>query len=113
MNHTSGPLGIKGPSEQEPPRSDGGDFAIVDEQGFIIGEAINRVDTNEYRPAKENAVLWSVSPQMLDTLEQCERTLTAMCRKAFGLERKRYGNVTVGELLGNVRGVVSKARWKG
>jgi hypothetical protein len=48
--------------------SDGGDYAIVDGAGFIIGEAINIVGPMEFRPAEANARLWSAAPALLEAL---------------------------------------------
>lgn len=109
---TNEPLGIKGPSTPEAGKSDGGDYALVDSKGLIIGEAFRLVDQHEERPALANAVLWSIAPQMFDALEQCERTLTGLSKSKFGISRKKYGDTTIGHLLGYVRGVISKAQWR-
>lgn len=111
---TNEPLSIQGPSKPQPGRSDGGDFAIVDAQGHIIGEAIRLVAEGEERPALENAVLWSISPQLLDALEQCEKTLTRLCDLNRNVAHKRIGvgGPTVAAILGYVRGVISKAEWR-
>jgi hypothetical protein len=70
--HTQGPLTIHGPSDGKGPYDDGGDYAIVDADGKIIGEAIHKVDYAEFRPARANAHLWAAAP---DLLVACEEAL--------------------------------------
>lgn len=66
---TKGPLEIKGPSLGGTSDDDGGDYAILDAKGCIIGEAICVVETDGTRPARENALLWKVAPEMYEALE--------------------------------------------
>ena len=66
---TKGPLGIEGPSLGGGPIDDGGDFAICDSTGAIIGEAICKTGPGEYYPARENATLWAAAPEMYEALE--------------------------------------------
>ena len=63
--HTQEPLTIHGPSDGKGPYDDGGDYAIVDPDGKIIGEAIHKVDHTEFRPAEANARLWAAAPDLL------------------------------------------------
>lgn len=50
---------------------DGGDYAIVDSSGAIIGEAIHRVGPTATRPAAANARLWAAAPDLLEALKAC------------------------------------------
>lgn len=52
MAHTKGPLTTRQDSK-------GADMAILDESGYIIGEAYWHVGQNAYRDAGANAKLWS------------------------------------------------------
>lgn len=110
---TNEPLSIKGPSEADQ-FNDGGNFAILDEQGLIIGEAIRLVAEGEERPAMENAVLWSIAPQLFDALTQCEQALTRLCalNRNVAVKRIGVGGPTVAAILGYTRGVLSKAEWR-
>ena len=71
--HTQGRLQIVGPSEARvdwgPTKHDAGDYAIVDEQHHILGEAYARVGTKTIAPAEANARLWSAAPDLLDACE--------------------------------------------
>ena len=68
--HTPGPLTIKGPSSGGTPCDDGGDYAIYDTDGYIIGEAIRKVGRDRHgcsiivRNAKQNAELWAAAPAL-------------------------------------------------
>jgi len=72
---TQGPLGIEGPSLGGGSNDDGGDYAICDSIGAIIGEAINKTGPGEYYPARENAVLWATAPEMYAELEDAIKDL--------------------------------------
>ena len=50
----------------------GGDYAIVDESGLVVGEAYAFVATDEIRPARENALLWAAAPDLLAALRAVE-----------------------------------------
>ena len=63
---TKGPLGIEGPSLHGGLLGDGGDFAICDSTGAIIGEAIWKTGLKEYYAAKSNATLWAAAPEMYE-----------------------------------------------
>ena len=65
MSYTKGPLRIHGPSPGIGPYDDGGDYAIIDEDNLVIGEAIHRVNENAYRDAEANARLWASAPDLL------------------------------------------------
>ena len=65
IEHTQGPLTIHGPSPGGPLDDDGGDYAIRDGDGYIVGEAYHKVDFVVRRPAKENAQLWAASSDLL------------------------------------------------
>lgn len=65
--YTTGPLMIRRGKPNGIERSI--DYAIVDSERKVIGEAFGIVDTNKTRPAMANANLWAASP---DLLEACE-----------------------------------------
>ncbi|APU89175.1 hypothetical protein Rctr71_057 [Virus Rctr71] len=65
----TGCLQVVGPSKVMSNHSDGGDYAIVNEDGHIIGEAIHRVSEKVYLDAKANAQLWATSHRLLDACE--------------------------------------------
>ena len=66
---TPGPLTIHGPSPGGTSYDDGGDYAIRDPKGHIIGEAICFVESSYTpMPAEDNARLWAASPNMLEAL---------------------------------------------
>ena len=69
MSYSRGPLRISGPSQAGIRRGDGGDYAIVEPGGIIIGEAFHRVGEEGYRDAKANAQLWAIAPKLLEALE--------------------------------------------
>jgi hypothetical protein len=64
MEHTPGPLSIKRADDGEEP-----DWAIVDAEGRIIGEAFCLVYFDTHRPAEANAWLWAKAPDLLAALE--------------------------------------------
>jgi hypothetical protein len=64
--HTPGPLTIAAGLY--------GDFAILDKDNRIIGEAYYKVGPDEYKPAKHNARLWAAAP---DLLAACEAFVNA------------------------------------
>ena len=75
---TDEPLLVRGPSQplidRTPVRHYGGDYGLVTYEGHIVGEAY-RVIGREHgvdmeAPARENALLWSAAPKMLEALEQ-------------------------------------------
>ena len=67
---TKGPLNIMGPSPGGGPNDDGGDYAVLDSAGCIIGEAICRVEPGETRDARANATLWAAAPEMYKALKR-------------------------------------------
>lgn len=74
MKYTPGPLIIK--RAQSPDNVGGFDYAIIDSDGRIVGEAFERVGwkdnlskTYESRPAMDNARLWSAAPDLLEALK--------------------------------------------
>jgi hypothetical protein len=69
MNEYTKKLKIHGPSDGKGPYDDGGDYALIDADGKIVGEAIHIVDHNEYRPAQANAQLWATAPDLLAACE--------------------------------------------
>jgi hypothetical protein len=69
MSYTKGPLWISGPSQGKERNDDGGDYAIVEPGGIIIGEAFHRVGEDAYRDAEANARLWASAPNLLAALE--------------------------------------------
>ncbi len=88
MEHTLGPLTIHGPSPGKTRCDDGGDYAILDVEGRIIGEAICYTERSYIPyPAKENAQLWAAAPE---TKEQRDELLEAcqLARLEMGLGRE-------------------------
>ena len=74
--HTPGPLSIKRADWAD--NVNGYDYAIIDAQGKIIGEAFEVVGANEKRPCFENAKLWASAPDLLaerDRLREENRRL--------------------------------------
>ena len=68
--HTPGPLAIQGPSIDAPAtRGEVGDYAILDADGCIIGEAYRVVGPGTERPAEANARLWAAAPDLAAELE--------------------------------------------
>jgi len=82
--HTQGPLTVHGPSPGRPRDDDGGDYAIRDCDGYIIGEAIHKVDFVERRPAKENAQLWATAHELLDALTDARSAIESLPADALG-----------------------------
>ncbi len=70
MTHTLGPLTITDPSPGlDRTIDDGGDFAIIDADNHVIGQAHNLVARGVSRPAKANATLWAAAPELLEALK--------------------------------------------
>lgn len=46
-----------------------GDYALIDPDGRIVGEAYRTVSIHDKRPARENALLWAAAPKMYEALE--------------------------------------------
>ena len=68
---TAGPLSVKGPSPGIESYDDGGDYAIVDGDGRVIGEAFHHVGpAGDTRPAKANAELWAKAPDLRALVEE-------------------------------------------
>jgi len=103
MTHTKGTLRIDGPSLGRGRLDDGGDYAIRDETGKIVGEAVYQVDYGTFRPARENAQLWATSPKLLGACEllvdELEHVLDTQ-----GVELGEY------EQFSYLRSVISEAR---
>jgi len=76
MKHTPGPLSIKKAEDSDDP-----DWAIVDADNRVIGEAFNLVHFDTYRPAEANARLWASAPDLLVALEELLRHLCECCRR--------------------------------
>jgi len=68
MSYTKGPLRISGPSQGREPDDDGGNYAIIESGGIIIGEAFHCIGKDAYRDARANARLWASAPDLLDEL---------------------------------------------
>jgi len=89
---TKGPLGIEGPSLGDGSNDDGGDYAICDNSGAIIGEAIYKTGPGEHYPARNNALLWAAAPKMYEALDRivaklCHPTATVSgVDAAIGME---------------------------
>mgnify|MGYP001563716785 CR=1 FL=1 len=100
--HTPGPLTIHGPSDGKMRGlDDGGDYAILDADGHIIGEAIRRVGPNEYAAAEANARLWAAAPRIADE----HARMKAMLHEALGdTVDPRAFNPRVRALLAEIEG---------
>ena len=73
--HTLGPLTIAVSSPGlDRGIDDGGDFAIVDVNGHVIGQAHQLVAPGVMVPAKANATLWAAAPELLAALERALTT---------------------------------------
>ena len=59
LKHTDGPWVIKGPSVTK-------DYAIINDEKYIIAESFQQVDKNKYIDSEANAQLISAAPEMLD-----------------------------------------------
>jgi hypothetical protein len=76
--HTPGPYTVKGPSKgrvDNGVRHAAGDYAIMDADDKIIGEAYNLVDYGKdgTRPAEANARLFASAPELLAACENMVR----------------------------------------
>lgn len=60
-------LKVSGPSKPHGPEGSI-DFAILDQDGKIVGEAFGIVGPQEIRPARANATLWAAAPGMYEIL---------------------------------------------
>lgn len=72
---TPGPWTAKGPSKPVPDAPEGGDWAILDSKGEIIGEAFRHVSQGEngLRPAEQNARLMAAAYSMREALRLAKR----------------------------------------
>lgn len=93
MKYTLGPLSIKKAEDSDDP-----DWAIVDANDKVIGEAFNLVCFDTYRPAEANARLWAAAPDLLaerDALrEACKVALDAL-----GCDRVRQDRLEAQEII--------------
>lgn len=70
MAYTPGPLDIAGPSPgRQRGIDDGGDWAVVDERGYIIAEAYRQLSYSIFAPAEANARLIAAAPELLEALK--------------------------------------------
>jgi len=79
MAHTKGPFYIEGPSSVSGPYDDGGNYAILDANGDIIGEAFESVAAGIKADAKANALLFSAAPEMKSLLLKIRDELAWDC----------------------------------
>ena len=96
---TKGPLGVEGPAT--PSKSDptcGGDYAICDTSGLIIGEAWSLTGD---RPARENALLWAAAPEMYEALVEAIKELNDCAIAEHG---EPYNNPRFNAILAKARG---------
>jgi len=81
MNHTPGTLYFRGPSRPRPDTPEGGDYALIDQDGKIIAEVFARVGygVEGMRNARENArrmvALWNTFQRL--SIEDIEVLLHA------------------------------------
>ena len=66
-HHTQGPLRTR--RAIHPDNVGGYDYAILDTDSRVIGEAFDIVGNGEHRPALHNATLWAAAPELLEALE--------------------------------------------
>lgn len=102
--HTPGPLIINGPSrarvDMSPTRHYAGDYAILDVEGEIIGEAYHIVGHGIDRPAQANARLWAAAPALLAAAELLlndERLGTLVTRALFADDQ--HHTLTAADLI--------------
>ncbi|KKL25167.1 hypothetical protein LCGC14_2408040 [marine sediment metagenome] len=84
---------------------DGGDFAIVDVNGHIIGQAHLIVALGVTMPAKANATLWAAAPELLKALQT---VLTARLIEEQG--GPRGGHMTMDDALDWARAAIKAAK---
>jgi len=84
--HTPGPLSIKRADWAD--NVNGYDYAIIDAQGKIIGEAFEVVGANEKRPCFENAKLWASAPDLLAERDRLREENRRLNEALDGLEAK-------------------------
>lgn len=65
--YTTG-LRVHGPSNVPGIPGQCGDYALLDADGKIVGEAYRQVGPAEVRPAEANALLWAAAPELLESL---------------------------------------------
>lgn len=100
MNYTKESLRISGPSLGSGSNDDGGDYAIIEPGGIIVGEAYHRVGESAYRDAEANARLWAAAPDMAEAL----KPFAAMADFYFSHDDDHVvlfgtdGDVTVGDV---------------
>jgi hypothetical protein len=88
---------------------DGGDYAILDADRHIIGEAICRVATTLRIDARANAALWAAAPNMFAALAMVEwvsRTGSGgeFCPWCYGLYPEHQRTCARQAALAKVRG---------
>lgn len=79
MAHT-----INGPSSGNAPGDDGGDYAIFDADGNIIGEAFRVIAAGIEADAKANAQLFATAPEMERLLRKIGWVLEQPCWRTYG-----------------------------
>lgn len=84
MKHTPGPLSIRKAEDTDNP-----DWAIVDIEGRIIGEAFDLVYFDIRRPAKANARLWAAAPEMYKALKIALDALGCDCLRQDRMEAQK------------------------
>jgi hypothetical protein len=82
---TPGPWKTKGPSPGLLRSSDdGGDYAVMDEEGFILAEAFRLVGLGNERPAAANADLIAAAPALYAALEAAIDLETELVQRNHG-----------------------------
>jgi hypothetical protein len=69
MSISIGPWSIVGPSKPQATTPEGGDFAILDASGEIIGETFARSSKSVTHDARAHAQLFAAAPQLMEALQ--------------------------------------------
>lgn len=57
---------------------DGGDYALVNANGHIVGEAIRWVAVGTEAPARANATLWAAAPELYEAAKAALYTFSEL-----------------------------------
>lgn len=80
------------------------DYAIVDAEGYVIGEAYRKVGNGAMRDARAHARLWSASDGLLECCERAKEVLSAAPSGDLTIDA-----ATRGELLAQLRKAIERA----
>lgn len=106
MTYSKG-LRISGPSQNGGGLiGDGGDYAIVEPGGIIVGEAFHHISAYVWRDAEANAQLWAAAPELLDTL----MVSAVLLKRLRGCNRDFINEID--EILEQSHDAIAKAKGK-